>query len=269
MKLQQFRLAVCPAVVTASILIVLATELAVAVPKNPPQTQPVPEKIGVVYYLDPVQKMLVPLAQERAAIKSNTRAFFRGATTQVELKGKNSSVRLSTGQAHEFFIRGVDPTRFKLYRFEVKGNQRELLMFRSGGLGNGQSVIDQSEISLSITECGQLCYKLTPTVMLGEGEYGFSPSDSNDTFSFSIVASSQRSPGAPKTVAGKATDNRILTNEDIVGLKQAGLGDEVIVAKVKSSPGKYRLETEDVVALKNQGISEAVILAMIEAAKNH
>jgi hypothetical protein len=66
-------------------------------------------------------------------------------------------------------------------------------------------------------------------------------------------------PGA-KSVTGTA-----LTNDDVLKLKQAGLSDQLIVDKIKGSPGKYKLETDDLIALKNAGVSESVIAAMLQA----
>ena len=239
----------------------------------PAQAQQIPEQIGLVYYLDPVQNVLIPLAKELATVRTSSRVLgFGGATSRAELKNKQSSLKLPAGQSYEFFIRGVDPTRFKLYRFEVKEkeNRRELLIYRSGAMNvRGQTVLQQSEIPVSITECGESCYKLAPTDVLKEGQYGFSPTDSNDTFSFSLVASSHSAFEVRPTVASNAREREILTNENIIALKKAGFGDELIISKIKTSPGKYKLETEDILALKNQGVSEAIILAMIEATKNH
>ncbi len=62
--------------------------------------------------------------------------------------------------------------------------------------------------------------------------------------------------------AGKA-----LTNQDVIDLKAAGFGDEVIIAKIQSAPGKFNLETSDLLALQKAKISDAIIAAMIQASK--
>ena len=62
------------------------------------------------------------------------------------------------------------------------------------------------------------------------------------------------------SVAGAA-----LTNEDVLKLKQAGLSDQLIVEKIKGSPGKFKLEPDDLIALKNAGVSESIIAAMLQA----
>jgi hypothetical protein len=56
-----------------------------------------------------------------------------------------------------------------------------------------------------------------------------------------------------------------LANADITALKEAGLSDELVIAKIKSSPANYSLNTDDLIGLKKATISEGVIAAMIEA----
>ena len=57
-----------------------------------------------------------------------------------------------------------------------------------------------------------------------------------------------------------------LTNNTVIQLIGAGLGNEAVIAKIKASEGKYALETADLIALKNAGVGSEVIAAMIEAA---
>src|SRR5262249_35456652 len=48
---------------------------------------------------------------------------------------------------------------------------------------------------------------------------------------------------------GPSTE-RMMTNEDVVSLHAAGFGDELIIAKIKSSPHQFKLESDDLVQLK-------------------
>ena len=54
-----------------------------------------------------------------------------------------------------------------------------------------------------------------------------------------------------------------LSNETVLKLVKAGIGEETIVGMVNQQPGKYSLSAEDVVALKAGGVSDKVIAAMI------
>jgi hypothetical protein len=56
-----------------------------------------------------------------------------------------------------------------------------------------------------------------------------------------------------------------LNNDSVLALLSAGLGDEVVIAKIKTSPSSFDLSTENVIALKQKGISGPVLAAMISA----
>jgi hypothetical protein len=70
-------------------------------------------------------------------------------------------------------------------------------------------------------------------------------------------------PAAAPKLSGK-----VLTNDDIVNLKNGGFSDELILAKVKVSPGAYKVDTDDLLSLKKAGVSDAVIAAMVSAPKD-
>ena len=54
-----------------------------------------------------------------------------------------------------------------------------------------------------------------------------------------------------------------LTNATVIQLVKAGLGNEAVIAKIKSTDGTYNLGTDDLIALKNGGVPGDVIAAMI------
>jgi hypothetical protein len=66
---------------------------------------------------------------------------------------------------------------------------------------------------------------------------------------------------------GEASGEKPLSNEDVIALKNAGLGDDVIVSKVRSSRGAYKLGTTDLVQLKQAGVPDTVIAAMLDTTK--
>lgn len=69
---------------------------------------------------------------------------------------------------------------------------------------------------------------------------------------------------APQTVAAPVAGGRAMTNADILALKSAGLSDDLLVAKVRSSACDYRLEPADLIQLKTAKVSDGVIQAMME-----
>lgn len=56
-----------------------------------------------------------------------------------------------------------------------------------------------------------------------------------------------------------------MTNAEVVKMAKAGFGAPVIIAKVKSMPGKYDLSLDSMIAMKKQGVSDEVVAAMLEA----
>ena len=54
-----------------------------------------------------------------------------------------------------------------------------------------------------------------------------------------------------------------LTNDSIVKMAKAGLGEEILLSTVNAQPGNYSTATDDLIALKKAGISDKVIAAMI------
>lgn len=59
-----------------------------------------------------------------------------------------------------------------------------------------------------------------------------------------------------------------LTNQDVVKMVSAGLGDDVVIAKVREAPQvSFHLEVDDLVALHKAGVSEKVVQAMLDRNK--
>ena len=55
-----------------------------------------------------------------------------------------------------------------------------------------------------------------------------------------------------------------LTNDAILKMAKAGLGEDIILSTVKSQPGSYTTSPDDLIALKGAGLSDKVIAAMME-----
>jgi hypothetical protein len=74
------------------------------------------------------------------------------------------------------------------------------------------------------------------------------------------------SKGSPGMLASQtsAPAAGALTNDDILKLKRAGFSDAVIISKIESSPGLYKVDTDAMIALKAGGISDEVVAAMVK-----
>jgi hypothetical protein len=55
-----------------------------------------------------------------------------------------------------------------------------------------------------------------------------------------------------------------LTNDAILKMAKAGLGEDILLSTVKSQPGRYTTSPDDLIALKGAGVTDKVIAAMIE-----
>ncbi len=67
-------------------------------------------------------------------------------------------------------------------------------------------------------------------------------------------------------ICGPVFSEEILTNENIVNMVKAGLGDELILTKIGTSKNQFDVSTDAILKLKNEGANEKIIQAMIEAA---
>jgi hypothetical protein len=59
----------------------------------------------------------------------------------------------------------------------------------------------------------------------------------------------------------------ILTNEDVMKLLSAGIGEELVIAKIHASRTAFRVGADDLIHLKTAGVSDCILLAMIDAAQ--
>ena len=66
-------------------------------------------------------------------------------------------------------------------------------------------------------------------------------------------------------IAPGAFAAEVLTSDAVVSMVRAGLGDAIILDKIKTSQGQFDLSTPGLVRLKESGVSDAVIRAMMEA----
>lgn len=61
-----------------------------------------------------------------------------------------------------------------------------------------------------------------------------------------------------------AAAGEVLTNDAIVTMVKGGLGEDLIVSKIKISRGQYDLSTAALLRLKTDGVSEPIIKAMLD-----
>jgi hypothetical protein len=59
-----------------------------------------------------------------------------------------------------------------------------------------------------------------------------------------------------------------LTNSDVVGMIKAGIGAEIVIAKIKTASCSFETSPTALKELKDAGVPDAVILAMVQALSN-
>ncbi len=57
-------------------------------------------------------------------------------------------------------------------------------------------------------------------------------------------------------LAAGAAQAEMLTNDSVIQLAEIGLGDEALIAKIKTSENTFDVSTDALVALKGKGLSE-------------
>ncbi len=68
---------------------------------------------------------------------------------------------------------------------------------------------------------------------------------------------------APSQADAAQTDSSTLTNDAVIRMTKAGVGDGIIAQAVRTQPGTYRTGPDDLIALKQAGVGEPVISAML------
>src|ERR1041385_4151820 len=61
-----------------------------------------------------------------------------------------------------------------------------------------------------------------------------------------------------------AAAQSVLTNDAVVKMVKAGLGEDIVISTIKSQPGQYTTAADDLIALKKAGVPDKIISAMID-----
>jgi membrane-associated protease RseP (regulator of RpoE activity) len=96
------------------------------------------------------------------------------------------------------------------------------------------------------------------------------PKEEHVTFAFGMGAEKIKEEIASQsgaTVAQPKAEGS-LTNNDIVGMVKAGIGVEIVVAKIKTATCSFDTSPTALKQLKDAGVPDSVILAMVQAPKS-
>jgi hypothetical protein len=135
-------------------------------------------EVGIVYYDN---GNAFKALDKEAAPQSGRKNY------SARVKGAHALVRLRADQPQIFRVCGVDPSRFKLFRFKSESNARTVTIMKINvWIGGGKTVLSDSEIPVKIETAESGCFTLTPKETLGDGEFGFSPVEAMDAFMFGV-----------------------------------------------------------------------------------
>jgi len=141
------------------------------------QDRGLPYVVGIVYYADRGAFK----AFDKEGVLQSGRGTYSG-----KVKGAHATVRLQADQPQIFRVCGVDPTRYKLFRFKSEGNTRGLIISKNTLIGGYKVVLSESEIPVKIQTAESGCFTIAPQETLRDGEFGFSPVESLDAFMFGV-----------------------------------------------------------------------------------
>ncbi len=150
------------------------------------------------------------------------------------------------------------------YNFAQLDDSQKKGIVSTGNFATGKRLLD-----ITLTGTGDAC-----TVAIGGSFSGLAHNDKGDLFERIKDALVEIPETIPKAVAGmkqptepvrETSVGTPVTNADVLKLKDAGLGDQLIIDKINASPSAYNLDASDLVNLKRAGLSDAVIGAMIQA----
>jgi hypothetical protein len=142
------------------------------------QDRGVHNEVGIVYYQE--GSAFKPIDKESAPQSGRS-------NYSAKVSGAHATLRLRADQPQIFQVCGVDPTRYKLFRFRSEGNARKLTIAKVNmWIGGSKTVLSESELPIAIRPSENGCFTLTPKQTLENGEFGFSPTESMDAFMFGV-----------------------------------------------------------------------------------
>jgi hypothetical protein len=69
-------------------------------------------------------------------------------------------------------------------------------------------------------------------------------------------------PQVPGKAQARANEPTLMSNDSVVRMHAAGLGDDLILQTIAAQPGRYDTDPESLIALKKQGLADGVLAAM-------
>ncbi|MCX6315977.1 MAG: hypothetical protein NTW29_01700 [Bacteroidetes bacterium] len=157
-----------------SLMIFFITGIAHAQTKTPPT----PATLNEVSYYNKGGNSLVALEKGKAEFVTKVKGFgLGGATTNYELQGDKSSVRIAASDSLSFIVSMADGTGdpstwYMLFKTDVKKNKR-IANYVNTKVYGGKSGSGDGIIPYSVRSLGNHAFEIIPSTKLEKGEYFF------------------------------------------------------------------------------------------------
>jgi hypothetical protein len=101
----------------------------------------------------------------------------------------------------------------------------------------------------------------TESIELTRGPFSWTSFDGRRLYQYWVLNS-------PSYTVALRPASRTLRNADVLSLLKSGLGEELIIEKIKTSSCEFRTDPEDLRTLHDSGVSDALISEMMRAVPN-
>ena len=157
-------------------LLVLFSLAACAVVAAEKYTGPKPPKTDVPYILQASKLIETEIAEaSNSAGKSGDVYSVPGAASRAKTPLAEPAFLLDSDK--------LNANSLELYRMEVKGGNREVLVPKGGRMRRGTG---PKMFRLNVTKIGDRLYRIEAAETLENGQYSLSPTDSNKAFCFEV-----------------------------------------------------------------------------------
>lgn len=258
-----------------------------------------PEYIGVFVALNRSTGALIELERHTASQHTKLKALgFGGGEGYGEIPGERSPIRFQADAIPPFLVKvasqQADPrSSISLIRWTVTKGARRITLATVGAFGIGSKTgSGENFLAFNATRYGETSFNIVPAQPLPPGEYALGPPPAGlesygkgqDSFSFGIdppgsetppsmslqeptpTAKSVAEPGAAVSATG-TTAEKPLTNDDVLAMVKADLGDELTISKIRQAPVvNLDVSADALIRMKTEGASKAVIQAVMKRA---
>ncbi len=226
-------------------------------PEHPPESLVMDLAVGSV--LAEVRRMFFPWIEARQVVfYNNDRCGLKSAYRTLQIGDPDRVIELSR--------RNLEACR------ENRKAKKKVLANAYYNLGMVQTIVGDYEEALgNLTQAERLRPGSVVNQAIAETRAAQAASAEREKFSEETeslaeageIFLAERTKAEQKALEAEAAAT--LTNDDIVGMVEAGLPDAIIMARIRNATTEFSLGTTDLKALTEAGVSEEVVVTMISS----